>query len=465
MSWVAAGAVGVSAVGGAMGKKGGGGSAPEYPDPEVVAAAQTKSAKDTAIWNSALNNVNQITPYGSLSYTLGSAQGEDGPPTYDRDAYNQAMQSYSGSGMGGDLYVDKDGNITTQQFGDKTNPGAYNRVTNELYQEAVAKPELSDFQTGGSTINSQYGDLPQWTSRVELSPEMQKIFDSQMRQQDQLGGLAENALGQVENAYSTPYSYDNLNPIYGSDDLDGARQRTEEALYSRLNPQFDRDEEALRTRLINQGIGQNSEAYNNEFDRFNEMKNDARMQAVLAGGQESDQLFGQSIASRQQGINEIDKLRSQPLNEYLAMSGQQQVTNPQFQQYSYQGAATPDIQGLYNQQYQSQLSNYNANQASADNTSSALFGLGGQLGGSFLGSQAGSAWLAGLSDIRAKENIIEVGEKNGHKIFEFNYKGLSQKFRGVMAQLVQKVMPEAVIEKDGLLMVDYEKLGFPMEAV
>lgn len=369
--------------------KGGGGSAPAAPDPEQTAAAQSKYGKETALWNSALNNVQQFTPYGSLTYTLGSATPSGGQSTTVSSA---PQSSSSTSGM----YITPSGKVLNEQDAyaefDPTRR-TYNTETAKDLLLGAGFKQYGDTQTSGQPSNGSQsyagysaGELPQWTSRIELSPEMQAIFDSQMRQQEKLGGLAENALGQVENAYNTPYSYDSLNPLYGQDDLNAARLRTEDALYSRLNPQFDRDEEALRTRLINQGISQGSEAYNREMERFNQAKNDARMQAVLAGGTEADRLFSQSLASRQQGISELDKLRAQPLNEYLAMSGQQQLQNPQFQQYSYQGAATPDYQGLVNQNYQNQMAQYNAKQASSNNLMGSLFGLGGQLGG---------AWLSG----------------------------------------------------------------------
>lgn len=454
--------------------KGGGGSAPAAPDPAQTAAAQSKYGKETALWNSALNNVQQFTPYGSLTYTLGSATPSGG-------SSQTTTQPASATASG--LYTDASGNIKTVDYlqGLADKGGSWSKTgDNYIYQpsgRAAMNPkntrqEWKPYNSvdGAGVSGSKYagysaGELPQWTSRVELSPEMQAIFDSQMRQQEKLGGLAENALGQVESAYNTPYSYDTLNPLYGQDDLNAARLRTEDALYSRLNPQFDRDEEALRTRLINQGISQGSEAYNREMERFNQAKNDARMQAILAGGTEADRLFSQSLASRQQGISELDKLRAQPLNEYLAMSGQQQLQNPQFQQYSYQGAATPDYQGLVNQNYQNQMAQYNAKQASSNNLTSSLFGLGGQLAGSYLGSAAGSAWLAGLSDRRAKENIKHIGERDGFSIYDFNYKGDKTRYRGVMAQDVQEIMPEAVKDIGGLLHVNYDMIGFPMEVV
>jgi hypothetical protein len=55
-----------------------------------------------------------------------------------------------------------------------------------------------------------------------------------------------------------------------------------------------------------------------------------------------------------------------------------------------------DYTSLVNNQYQAQLGQYNANQASRNNTSNALFGLGGQALGGFLGGNAGGSWLSSL---------------------------------------------------------------------
>ncbi len=474
--------------------KGGGGSAPAAPDPDKTAAAQSKYSKDTAIWNSALNNVNQITPFGNLTFSLGNANYNNNTPSATT-SNNQSTSSTAGSYIGPDGRVynfggetdPNTGNPSWMKYYENTNNGSIDGLFREkagmaenLYgsgdTEGLAGLGFTPLGTSGvngstSGINgtsggsTQYGDLPQWTSQVNLSPESQAIFDSYMRQQKQLGGLSESALNQVGQAYASPYNYDSLNPLYGADDLNAARTRTEDAIYSRLNPQFQQDEEALRTRLINQGIGQGSEAYSREMNNFNQMKNDARMQAVLAGGTESDRAFAQSLASRQQGIGEIDKLRAQPLNEYLAMSGQQQLAMPQFQQYNYAGAGTPDYQGLVNQQYQSQLADYNANQASSNNMMGGLFGLGGQALGGFLGSPSGSAAVAGMfSDARLKDNIEHIGEENGFPVYTFNYKGDDKRFIGVMAQDVEQIMPDAVGERDGYKTVNYDMIGVEMRS-
>lgn len=59
-----------------MGKQ----SSPAPPNPVTTANAQTTSNIDTAKAQAALNNVNQVTPYGNLTYT--STTGADGIPSY-----------------------------------------------------------------------------------------------------------------------------------------------------------------------------------------------------------------------------------------------------------------------------------------------------------------------------------------------------------------------------------------------
>lgn len=73
------------------------------------------------------------------------------------------------------------------------------------------------------------------------------------------------------------------------------------------------------------------------------------------------------------------------------------------------------------------------------------------------------------SDIRIKENIERIGThfRTGLPIYEFNYTHVPDKrFRGVMAQDVEKVYPDAVFElHDGIKAVNYDMLGIEMEEV
>ena len=70
------------------------------------------------------------------------------------------------------------------------------------------------------------------------------------------------------------------------------------------------------------------------------------------------------------------------------------------------------------------------------------------------------------SDIKLKENIEEVGvSPDGYKIYEFNYKGFKDRWRGAMAQDVVKKNPMAVGIQDNYLTVDYSKIDVNMELV
>ena len=70
------------------------------------------------------------------------------------------------------------------------------------------------------------------------------------------------------------------------------------------------------------------------------------------------------------------------------------------------------------------------------------------------------------SDIKLKENIEQVGvSPDGYKIYEFNYKGFKDRWRGAMAQDVVKKNPMAVGIQNNYLTVDYSKIDVNMELV
>jgi len=90
-----------------------------------------------------------------------------------------------------------------------------------------------------------------------------------------------------------------------------------------------------------------------------------------------------------------------------------------------------------------------------------------RLGGALqIASQVAGIYSSFSSDIKLKENIEEVGvSPDGYKIYEFNYKGFKDRWRGAMAQDVVKKNPMAVAIKDNYLTVDYSKIDVNMELV
>jgi hypothetical protein len=103
-------------------------------------------------------------------------------------------------------------------------------------------------------------------------------------------------------------------------------------------------------------------------------------------------------------------------------------------------------------------------QTSYANSQNSGGGLGAIIGA---GAQLGSAWLLKPSDRRLKENIELVGKERGFNIYTFNYvSDPSRCFRGVMADEVELVMPEAVAYgDDGYAKVNYTMLGLEMTEV
>lgn len=82
-----------------------------------------------------------------------------------------------------------------------------------------------------------------------------------------------------------------------------------------------------------------------------------------------------------------------------------------------------------------------------------------------LGLALSAGQLYAMSDINSKENIEHVSQENGHNVYEFNYIGEPERYRGVMAQEVQKTRPDAVISTSNGLMVNYNKIGIKMKRV
>jgi len=212
----------------------------------------------------------------------------------------------------------------------------------------------------------QFGyDPDQWTATVNLTPEQKQLLDQQNQTSLGLAGLQGKGLEYVSNMLDKPFDTGKL-----PGEQINAGQTAQEAIMSRLNPQFAQNEEMLRTRLANQGIAPGTEAWNNEFRTFQQGRNDAYTQAALQGMN-----IGQQ--ARQQALQEQAFLRNEPLNTLNAVRTGAQVTNPTFsnvpQQATTQG---PNYLQAAQSQYGADLANYNAQQQGQNAMMSGLFSLG-----------------------------------------------------------------------------------------
>lgn len=353
------------------------GSAPEPPDPQVTAGAQTANNIGTAVAQQQLNSINQITPTGSLQYFITGANGElISPADYSAGGFNGAQATTPPAPANTPAAPTLESGATDRLGPSGANPYAVaDTASTEATQGGTSGPgfQYTDPNTG------QVYTIPQMTAVTTLSDSEQGIFDANQVARQNLarlgadqsariggilgtemdfgslpqGGSAANlntpnyqgvnglqglntSLGAANISSGIGYSGEILRDFadagditrtYGAaDGYSADRQRVEDALMSRLNPSLERDREALRTSLVNQGIREGSEAFDRAMNRFGERSNDARMQAILAGGQEQSRL--DDLAARRAGFE--NAAQQQQYNQLLGRAqfsnaGQQQL--------------------------------------------------------------------------------------------------------------------------------------------
>ena len=176
----------------------------------------------------------------------------------------------------------------------------------------------------------------------------------------------------------------------------------------------------------------------------------------------------QALAQRQTAGSAMAQQQQAAAGVLQNIAGQQLAAGGQLSQLGQAGLT--GAQTAAGQQLTASM----APQALYNQYASVLFGTpSASYNPNFAGTQGGTTNTSGsksgidisglLSDSRAKENIKFVATEHGHKMYEFNYKGKSERYRGVMAQDVMAYAPEAVsVREDGYLQVNYHMLGVSM---
>jgi len=438
--------------------------APEAPDPQETAAAQTGTNVATALANASLNQYDSFGPDGSTTYSQTGTTSFTDPvsgQTYDIPRYAVTEELSEGQQQ-----------IYDQNQAANQNLSGIAQDQSEFLRGYLSEPVNFDGL-------SDYGSLSnpgQIRNNINQNPNLRNFN----------GDTPE---------YQTSYI----------DDFSADRQRVEDSLNANLDRQHSRDEESLNARLADQGIQLGSEAYSRAHEDFQNSKDRSRLDATLTAGAEQtrlaglaqsqaafgNQALGQSFSDgltqtgfnnqaeqqrfnnsaqnaafqnsavqqrfnqdltaanfqndlRERELQQTLTERNQPLNEISALTSGSQVSRPQQYQGPNSQIATTDYaglvqQGFNNQQqvYQNQLNQWNQ-------------GLGGAFG-------LGSTLIA--SDRRLKNIIRPLGKlKNGLTVYLFKYIGEKIERVGLMAQEVAKLKPEAIVHMDnGFMAVDYGK--------
>jgi len=208
-----------------------------------------------------------------------------------------------------------------------SNSGKYNEVGPYGSNTWTLRP-------GADPNNPQPGDYIRTTT---LDPGQQQLLDQTTAGKLGAGGLAQSQVS----------------------DIAGGRQAVQDALYKQYTVNFDqrynRDEEALRTRLLNEGLDPNSEAAKNELLQFRQNRDaayaDAQQRAITGADAQQN-----SAVAR--------------LANILAMSGPSMPTSA-----NSSGGNPTDLLTAANQTYNAQLAASNASKAQNTQNINSLIAL------------------------------------------------------------------------------------------
>jgi hypothetical protein len=452
---------------------------PTPPNPYQTAAAQTGTNVSTGVANAFLNNTNQVTPEGSLSYDVTGNYDWTDPST----GQTYSIPRFTATQR---LSIEQD-RLKTQ---------------NDQTQYNLAAMGNQQSQRVGNILNTPFDP----NGGAPTGGDAQNILDvGQARTSFDPGGQVQTGFGDAGD----------ITRSYGAGDFSQDRQNVEDALMARMNPQLARERSNIEQRLADQGIRYGSQAYTSAMDDYNRQATDTRFGAISQAGQEQQRMmdmaaqragfqnsaqqqaydqaqgraaFGnaavgqqfnqnaqmagfenaglaQQLAQQQSGFNaqqtqrnqymqEAYQQRNQPLNEISALMSGGQVQQPNWLNTPNSQIATTDIGGLINQNFAQQQANYQTQNQNWQSMMGGVLGLG--------------AGAMKLSDEREKKNIDRVGtvfafneaaEREKLPVYEYEYKrGDGSRHVGPMAQDVEKIDRGAVHNIGGRKAIDTRRV-------
>ena len=466
-------------------------SAPAAPDPTATAAAQTASNVNTAIANATLNRVNQTTPWGSQTYTAGTPDASGVSQWSSNTTLAPAQQALLDSsnkisqGLA-DLGNNQIGNVAKAvaqpldlskapalQNGSLTSNITPGSVQSSIADSGPIQGQVNTSKVPGLVGGAQLSDAMQQAQKAAYQNQTQYLDPQYQQQQHDLeNSLTQQGIMQNSDAWNRAVNNQNLQKqtayTNAYNNSVGLGNAAEAQLYGQgLSSNQNAYSQALNNgTFANAAQGQTYGQNANNASFANAAQNQIFGQGVInaqLNNAAAGQAFSQSDTARNQNINELLMQQQNPLNILNSLRSGAQVQAPTFGVAPQTSVAPTNTAGIAQQNYANQMSGYNAQVGSNNAMTGGLFSLGGAA----LMSPAGTfSGLAALSDRRAKDNIVRIGERpDGIGIYSFTYKpefhgeygdGM---YIGVMADEVEKVMPEAVLtHSSGIKMVDYGRL-------
>lgn len=376
-----------------MGKSAG--SAPAAPDPVKTSEAQADAFIKSAKESSKLNNLNQYSPYGNVTFD----KDADGVPIAQRVSLSPEQQA------------------------------AFDAQTQLQGTLSTAAANLA-----GSVPTGAFGlptGLPDYTTGLDMT------------------GVPD---------YMQGINFSQVPNMPGTGDFSADRQTYSKAMYDQavdlMRPDMERQVMDTRQMLADRGLPITGEAYNGEMDRVNrsqgaQLANIAN-QAVAAGAGEQSRLFGLGTQARNQGIGEqlqqgqVQQQARQGItgeqlqNAQLGQQARTGMTNEALMLYNApaQGVATllgaspktptaqagniytagvqaPDVAGNIYNSYNAQMQAYQQRQQSNNSMWSGIGSIVGSLGSALISDKNKK------TNVRPANKILDRVEKIPVKSWQY----------------------------------------------
>lgn len=253
--------------------------APETPDYSRLAQDQGAENQRAAEQTALLGSPNEVTPWGSIERAY--------DPTSQQFTYTTSLTPDQQRLFEGGQEIDLSRmNLGKEQIGN----------ISELWSQPFDTSGMTERVTGIDPKNLTTSiNKTGYSFDTGSAPDYQSALD----------------LGHLGNRPTLEFG--DLPQLPGLGDFGGERQRVEDALYSqhtsRLDPQYQQAEEALRNRLYSQGIREGNPAWSQAFDDFHRQRSgaytDARNSSITGAGAEQSRLFGMASSARGQAADEV----------------------------------------------------------------------------------------------------------------------------------------------------------------
>ncbi len=423
-------------------------SPPPTPDPYETAAAQQMANVEVAIANTFLKNADEYRPDGQVNY-------EPSGKTVTTNTY------------------DADGNITGTRVVD-----------------GVKK--VVSLTTQGQTIydiqQSVILALNQWA--LDQTNIMQDLQSDTLDEGDLTPRLDNPDAVIID---TTEPTVETLTDSIGAADLTTHLSDVRSDMMDRLNADIIIDTDYLESKLANQGLVPGMTAYDRAMDLITRQSTDTRIRVDLEARQEQSRLVGleEGVASfrnryvaqkldqdmkvidfrnsrrvaqfqslvaaceyvngvRHAELQETIGIKSHNFNEIIGLLHGGQIQVPKFQAYQSGAIAkTPVAESVY-QSAALDMQKWQTKVQSQSQMTGGILGFAGNMMGGMMA----------LSDRRLKTDIhlVEYDER-GFGWYSYRYLWSAQKYIGVMAQEVKKILPGSVVTlPSGVMAVDYGAL-------